>query len=49
MSCGALLTIDNLHKRNWQGDPSCVFCECVETIAHLFFQCPVTTTTTTTT
>jgi hypothetical protein len=49
MSCGAILTKDNLRKRNWQGDPSCVFCECVETIAHLFFQCPVTTTTTTTT
>jgi hypothetical protein len=41
MSCGALLIKDNLRKRNWQGDPSCVFCDCVETIAHLFFQCPV--------
>ena len=23
------------------GDPNCVFCDCVETTAHLFFQCPV--------
>jgi len=37
MSCGAILTKDNLRKRNWQGDPSCVFCDCVETISHLFF------------
>lgn len=25
MSCGALLTRDNMRRRNWQGDPSCVF------------------------
>jgi hypothetical protein len=41
MSNDALLTKDNLKKRKWQGDPSCVFCDCEETISHLFFQCPV--------
>jgi hypothetical protein len=28
-------------KRKWQGDPTCVFCDCEENISHLFFQCPV--------
>lgn len=37
----AILTRENMKKRNWQGDPSCVFCECFETVNHLFFQCPV--------
>jgi hypothetical protein len=41
MTNEAILTKDNLRKRNWQGDPSCVFCDCVETISYLFFQCPV--------
>jgi len=41
LSKGALLTKDNLRRRNWNGDPSCAFCDCVETISHLFFQCPV--------
>jgi hypothetical protein len=41
ISNGAILTRDNLVKRNRQGDPSCVFCDNEETISHLFFQCPV--------
>jgi hypothetical protein len=41
MSCNALLTKDNLMRRNWQGDSSCMFCDYVETIPHLFFQCPI--------
>jgi len=41
MSNGAILTKDNLLKRKWQGDSSCVFCDEEETISHLFFQCPV--------
>ncbi|WVZ53316.1 LOW QUALITY PROTEIN: hypothetical protein U9M48_004280, partial [Paspalum notatum var. saurae] len=36
---GAILTKDNLAKRNWQGDKSCVFCHNEETIGHLFFEC----------
>lgn len=39
---GATLTKENLIKRNWVGDPSCRFCDCVETTDHLFFQCPTT-------
>jgi hypothetical protein len=35
----AILTKDNLRKRKWQGDPSFVFCDCIETVDHLFFQC----------
>lgn len=41
ITVGALLTKDNMRKRNWQGDPCCAFCDCVETSPHLFFQCPV--------
>ena len=41
VSNDVVLTKDNLLKRKWQGDPTCVFCECDETIPHLFFQCPV--------
>ena len=36
MSNGAILTKDNLVKKKWQGDPSCVFCDQGETISHLF-------------
>lgn len=36
---GAVLTKDNMVKRKWVGDPSCRFCDCVETPEHLFFQC----------
>jgi len=41
MTNNAILTKDNLQKMKWQGDPSCAFCDCVETVSHLFFQCPV--------
>ena len=37
----AVLTRDNMVKRNWLGNPSCVFCEQLETVDHLFFQCLV--------
>ena len=35
----AILTKDNLTKRNWSGDSSCAFCNEAETIPHLFFDC----------
>ena len=35
----ALLTRDNMVKRKWTGDPSCLFCECNESVSHLLFQC----------
>ena len=38
---GTLLTKDNMVKRNWQGDPTCRFCENIESIQHLFFECPL--------
>jgi hypothetical protein len=28
-----------MKKRKWEGNPICVFCDQVETISHLFFQC----------
>ena len=37
----AILTKDNLIKRNWVGSPTCHFCLENETIDHLFFACPV--------
>jgi len=37
----AILTKDNMIKRNWQGDPSCYFCNQTETANHLLFQCSV--------
>jgi hypothetical protein len=36
----AILTKDNLKKRNWQGCFKCCFCDHGETIHHLFFACP---------
>jgi hypothetical protein len=36
---GVILTKDNLAKRNWHGNKSCVFCHQDENIKHLFFQC----------
>jgi hypothetical protein len=36
-----VLTRDNMVKRNWLGNPSCVFCDQLETVDHLFFQCLV--------
>jgi hypothetical protein len=35
----AILTKDNLVKRNWHGDKSCRFCNLDENINHLFFDC----------
>jgi hypothetical protein len=37
----AILTKDNLVKRNWQGDKRCYFCNSDENIEHLFFDCPL--------
>jgi hypothetical protein len=36
----AILTKDNMMKQNWQGDPMCYFCEGLESVDHLFFECP---------
>ena len=36
-----VLTKDIMIKRNWVGNPECFFCECNETIDHLFFKCSV--------
>jgi hypothetical protein len=36
---GVILTKDNLNKRNWVGSQKCCFCDCNETIKHLFFNC----------
>lgn len=38
---GAVLTKDSMVKRKWLGDPTCVFCDQLETVDHLFFLCPV--------
>jgi hypothetical protein len=35
----AILTKDNLVKRNWQGNVRCCFCDSLETIQYLFFDC----------
>jgi hypothetical protein len=35
----AILTKDNLVKRNWYGNVKCYFCDSNETIQHLFFDC----------
>jgi hypothetical protein len=35
----AVLTKDNLAKRNWKGDKRCRFCNMDECINHLFFDC----------
>jgi len=37
----AVLTKDNLLRRNWLGDPACYFCSYSESRDHLFFQCPI--------
>jgi hypothetical protein len=37
----AVLTKDNMKKRKWAGDPSCMFCPQYESLEHLFFQCPM--------
>lgn len=35
----SILTRDNLKKRNWLGNPTCSFCNSMETAQHLFFWC----------
>lgn len=35
----AILTKDNVLRRNWEGDSKCLFCDNEETILHLFFEC----------
>jgi hypothetical protein len=35
------MTKDNMTKRKWTGNPTCVFCNQLETRDHLFFQCSV--------
>jgi hypothetical protein len=35
----AILTKDNMIKRNWKGDPSCYFCQ--QPVTHLLFKYPV--------
>jgi hypothetical protein len=42
LSNDAILTKDNMIKRNWVGDPDCYFCDCTESTEHLFFKCSVT-------
>jgi len=37
---GAILTKDNMVRRRWPGNPSCCFCDNLESINHLFFSCP---------
>jgi hypothetical protein len=37
----AILTRENMRKRNWLGAPLCSFCGAVETSNHLFFQCSI--------
>jgi hypothetical protein len=37
----AILTKDNMLKRKWHGDPNCYFCNSLESMNHLFFECPV--------
>jgi hypothetical protein len=38
----AILTKDNLVKRNWHGTIMCCFCDSPKTIQHLFFDCALT-------
>jgi hypothetical protein len=37
----AIPTKDNMKRRNWEGSPICTFCDQVETVDHLFFQCSI--------
>lgn len=41
ISKNAILTKDNLIKRNWHGDKYCAFCSQEESIQHLMFDCPM--------
>jgi zinc-binding in reverse transcriptase len=38
-----ILIKDNLIKKGWQGNNLCVFCNCQESINHLFLHCSITT------
>jgi hypothetical protein len=37
----AVLTKDNMIRKNWQGDPNCYFCGSIEIVEHLLFNCPI--------
>jgi hypothetical protein len=37
----AILTKDNMSRRNWKGDPSCYICGAPESCDHLMFTCPI--------
>jgi hypothetical protein len=37
----AVLTRENMKKRQWSGSPVCSFCNQEETNDHLFFTCPI--------
>jgi hypothetical protein len=36
---GVTLTKSNLKRKNWKGSDKCCYCNCVETVDHLFFNC----------
>jgi hypothetical protein len=40
LSNKVLLTKDNLAKRKWKGCQKCCFCDSLETVNHLFIECP---------
>ena len=42
LSQDAVLTRENMMKRNWLGRPVCSFCSNIETASHLFFNCATT-------
>jgi hypothetical protein len=37
----AILTKDNMLRKNWKGNPGCYFCGSLETVDHLLFSCPI--------
>lgn len=41
VSNNAILTKDNVIKRNWPGDPTCYFSPLEENVSHLLFQCSI--------
>jgi hypothetical protein len=41
IDANAILTKDNLRRKNWQGDKRCFFCNIFESVEHLFFDCYV--------
>jgi hypothetical protein len=36
---GVTLTKSNLKRKNWKGSDKCCYCNCTETVDHLFFKC----------